>query len=133
MPKVFIAGLIVFLIMVNALVGFRSVNPNALALLESLAASRSEIFLRLRLPSSLPLPVRRLPRQHPYRRDRRRGGGVVQRRPRPGQRHLRLEQQPRHGNRLRRRVTLAIIGVGLFLATTALRSASCSGTRAPGT
>ena len=55
MPKVFIAGLIVFFpIMVNALVGFRSVNPNALALLESLAASRSEIFLRLRLPSSLP-------------------------------------------------------------------------------
>ena len=55
MPKVFIAALIVFFpIMVNALVGFRSVNPNALALLESLAASRSEIFLRLRLPSSLP-------------------------------------------------------------------------------
>ena len=55
MPKVFIAGLIVFFpIMVNALVGFRSVNPNALALLESLAASRSEVFLRLRLPSSLP-------------------------------------------------------------------------------
>jgi NitT/TauT family transport system permease protein len=55
MPKIFIAALIVFFpIMVNALVGFRSVNPNALALLESLAASRSEIFLRLRLPSSLP-------------------------------------------------------------------------------
>ncbi|MPZ48574.1 MAG: ABC transporter permease subunit [Dehalococcoidia bacterium] len=55
MPKVFIAALIVFFpIMVNALVGFRSVNPNALALLESLAASRSEVFLRLRLPSSLP-------------------------------------------------------------------------------
>ena len=55
MPKVFIAGLIVFFpIMVNALVGFRSVNPNALALLESLAAGRSEVFLRLRLPSSLP-------------------------------------------------------------------------------
>jgi NitT/TauT family transport system permease protein len=55
MPKVFIAALIVFFpIMVNALIGFRSVNPNALALLESLAASRSDIFLRLRLPSSLP-------------------------------------------------------------------------------
>jgi NitT/TauT family transport system permease protein len=55
MPKIFIAGLIVFFpIMVNALVGFRSVTPNALALLESLAASRSEIFLRRRLPSSLP-------------------------------------------------------------------------------
>jgi NitT/TauT family transport system permease protein len=55
LPKVFIAALIVFFpIMVNALVGFRSVNPNALALLESLAASRSEVYLRLRLPSSLP-------------------------------------------------------------------------------
>jgi NitT/TauT family transport system permease protein len=55
MPKVFIAALIVFFpVMVNALVGFRSVNPNALALLESLAASRREVFLRLRLPSSLP-------------------------------------------------------------------------------
>jgi NitT/TauT family transport system permease protein len=55
MPKVFIAALIVFFpIMVNALIGFRSVNPGALALLESLSASRSEVFLRLRLPSSLP-------------------------------------------------------------------------------
>jgi NitT/TauT family transport system permease protein len=55
LPKVFIAALIVFFpIMVNALIGFRSVNPNALALLESLAAGRSEVFLRLRLPSSLP-------------------------------------------------------------------------------
>jgi NitT/TauT family transport system permease protein len=54
-PKVFIAALIVFFpIMVNALIGFRSVNPNALALLESLSASRSEVFYRLRLPSSLP-------------------------------------------------------------------------------
>jgi NitT/TauT family transport system permease protein len=55
MPKVFIAALIVFFpIMVNALIGFRSVNPGALALLESLAASRREVFFRLRLPSSLP-------------------------------------------------------------------------------
>lgn len=55
MPKVFIAALIVFFpIMVNALIGFRSVNPNTLALLESLAASRAEVFLKLRLPSSLP-------------------------------------------------------------------------------
>ena len=54
-PKVFIAGLIVFFpIMVNALIGFRSVNPNALALVESLSASRLEVFYRLRLPSSLP-------------------------------------------------------------------------------
>jgi NitT/TauT family transport system permease protein len=55
MPKVFIAALIVFFpIMVNALIGFRSVNPGALALMESLSASRAEVFLRLRLPSSLP-------------------------------------------------------------------------------
>jgi len=55
MPKVFIAGLIVFFpVMVNALIGFRSVNPNALALFESLAAGRGEVFFRLRLPSSLP-------------------------------------------------------------------------------
>jgi NitT/TauT family transport system permease protein len=55
MPKVFIAGLIVFFpVMVNALIGFRSVNPGALALFESLAARRWEVFVRLRLPSSLP-------------------------------------------------------------------------------
>jgi NitT/TauT family transport system permease protein len=55
LPKVFIAALIVFFpVMVNALVGFRSVNANALALMESLAASRAEVFMRLRLPSSLP-------------------------------------------------------------------------------
>jgi NitT/TauT family transport system permease protein len=55
MPKVFIAALIVFFpIMVNALIGFRSVNPAALALLESLAASRRDVFFKLRLPSSLP-------------------------------------------------------------------------------
>jgi NitT/TauT family transport system permease protein len=54
-PKVFIAAFIVFFpIMVNALIGLRSVNPNALALLESLSASRWEVFCRLRLPSSLP-------------------------------------------------------------------------------
>src|SRR5690606_29228821 len=40
-PKVFIAGLIAFFpIMINALIGFRSVNPNALALMESLSASK---------------------------------------------------------------------------------------------
>ncbi len=55
MPKVFIAALIVFFpVMVNALVGFRSVNPNALDLMHSFAANPLEVFLRLRLPSSLP-------------------------------------------------------------------------------
>ena len=55
MPKVFIAGLIAFFpVMVNGLLGFRSVNPGALELLQSLAASRLEVFLKLRVPSSLP-------------------------------------------------------------------------------
>ena len=55
MPKVFIAALIVFFpVMVNGLLGFRSVNPAALELLHSLAASRLEVFLKLRLPSALP-------------------------------------------------------------------------------
>jgi NitT/TauT family transport system permease protein len=55
LPKVFIAALIVFFpVMVNAVVGFRSVNPWALDLLRSLAASPWEVFLKLRVPSSLP-------------------------------------------------------------------------------
>jgi NitT/TauT family transport system permease protein len=55
LPKVFIAGLIVFFpVMVNGLVGFRSVSPGALELLRSLAASKLEVFLKLRLPSALP-------------------------------------------------------------------------------
>ncbi len=55
MPKLFITALIVFFpVMVNAVVGFRSVNPWALELLHSLAASPWEVFLKLRLPSSLP-------------------------------------------------------------------------------
>jgi NitT/TauT family transport system permease protein len=54
-PKVFIAALIAFFpVMVNGLLGFRSVNPGALELLQSLAASRLEVFLKLRVPSSLP-------------------------------------------------------------------------------
>jgi NitT/TauT family transport system permease protein len=54
-PKVFIAGLIAFFpVMVNGLMGFRSVNAGALELLQSLAASRLEVFLKLRVPSSLP-------------------------------------------------------------------------------
>ena len=53
-PKVFIAGLIAFFpVMVNGLLGFRSVNAGALELLQSLAASRLEVFIKLRLPSSL--------------------------------------------------------------------------------
>jgi NitT/TauT family transport system permease protein len=55
MPKVFIAALIVFFpVMVNGLLGFRSVDPGALEFLQSLAASRLEVFLKLRVPSALP-------------------------------------------------------------------------------
>jgi ABC-type nitrate/sulfonate/bicarbonate transport system permease component len=54
-PKLFIIALIVFFpVMVNAVIGLRSVNPWALQYLQSLAASPWEILLKLRLPSALP-------------------------------------------------------------------------------
>jgi NitT/TauT family transport system permease protein len=54
-PKVLIAALITFFpVMVNALAGLRSVDPGALDLFRSLHASRLEILLKLRAPSSLP-------------------------------------------------------------------------------
>ena len=55
LPKVLIASLITFFpVLVNAMVGLRAVNPGALDLFRSLAASRADIYIRLRLPSSLP-------------------------------------------------------------------------------
>ncbi len=54
-PKVVIAALLAFFpILVNGVIGFRSVNPGALDFLRSLRASRWEVFWRLRAPSSLP-------------------------------------------------------------------------------
>ena len=54
-PNVLIAALITFFpVMVNTLTGLRSVNPGALDLFRSLHASKMEILLRLRAPSSLP-------------------------------------------------------------------------------
>ena len=54
-PKVAIAALITFFpMLVNAVVGLRSVDPQALDALHVLAASRWEVFRRLRFPSSLP-------------------------------------------------------------------------------
>lgn len=54
-PKIMIAALITFFpVLVNAMVGLRSVNPGALDFFRSLHASRSEIFVKLRVPSSLP-------------------------------------------------------------------------------
>ena len=54
-PKVLIAALITFFpVLVNAMTGLRSVSPEALDLFRSLNASRTDIFWRLRAPSSLP-------------------------------------------------------------------------------
>jgi NitT/TauT family transport system permease protein len=54
-PKLFIVALIVFFpVMVNAVIGLRSVDPWALQYLRSLDASPREILLKLRLPSGLP-------------------------------------------------------------------------------
>ena len=54
-PKVLIAALITFFpVMVNAFVGFRSVDTGALDFLRSLRASGWEVFWKLRVPSSMP-------------------------------------------------------------------------------
>ena len=55
MPNVLVAALICFFpVLVNAMIGLRSVNPEALDFFHSLYASTGEIFLKLRVPSSLP-------------------------------------------------------------------------------
>lgn len=54
-PKVAIAALITFFPMVvNAFVGLRSADPQEVSFLETLGASRGEVFRLLRVPSSLP-------------------------------------------------------------------------------
>jgi NitT/TauT family transport system permease protein len=54
-PKVLIAALITFFpMLVNAFVGLRSADPQELAFLRVLAASRGEILMRFQLPSALP-------------------------------------------------------------------------------
>ena len=54
-PKIIIAALITFFpVLVNAITGFRAVHPTALAFLQSLHASKAEVFFKLRVPSSLP-------------------------------------------------------------------------------
>lgn len=53
--KVIMAALLCFFpILVNTIVGLRSVNPNALEFFESVSASEWETFTKLRVPSSLP-------------------------------------------------------------------------------
>ena len=55
LPNILIAALITFFpVMVNTLTGLRSVNPTTLDLFKSLNASKIEVLLRLRAPSSLP-------------------------------------------------------------------------------
>jgi len=54
-PKYLVAGIIVFFpLLVNCLIGLRSVDPQALEVFHSLHASTFEILWRLRLPNSLP-------------------------------------------------------------------------------
>ena len=54
-PKILIAALITFFpVLVNAMTGLRAVNPGILDFFHSVHASRREIFLKLRVPSSLP-------------------------------------------------------------------------------
>ncbi len=54
-PKVLIAALITFFpVLVNAVTGFRDVNPRAFEFMRSINASRVDILLKLRLPSALP-------------------------------------------------------------------------------
>ncbi|MQA00282.1 MAG: ABC transporter permease subunit [Dehalococcoidia bacterium] len=54
-PKMLIAALITFFpMLVNAVIGLRSVDPQAYDFMRSLDASRWQVFWRLRLPSSLP-------------------------------------------------------------------------------
>lgn len=53
--RILIAAYVTFFpVTVNTLKGLRSVDPNALALMTSLAASRRQVYLMLRVPSALP-------------------------------------------------------------------------------
>lgn len=54
-PRYLVTGIIVFFpMLVNSLIGLRSVDPEALQYFASLDASRLEVLLHLRIPSSLP-------------------------------------------------------------------------------
>jgi NitT/TauT family transport system permease protein len=55
LPKIIIAMLIAFFpVLVNAVVGLRSIDPEILELMESIAANKRQTFWRVRLPNSLP-------------------------------------------------------------------------------
>ena len=54
-PKILVAALLSFFpMLVNAMTGFRDVNPGALEFMRSLHASPWQLFWKLRLPSALP-------------------------------------------------------------------------------
>jgi NitT/TauT family transport system permease protein len=54
-PRYLVTGIIVFFpILINSLIGLRSVDPEALQYFASLNASTPEVLLHLRVPSSLP-------------------------------------------------------------------------------
>lgn len=54
-PKVILATLtLYYTVFINAVTGFKSVDEGAMEVMRSVNASRAEIFLRLRLPNSLP-------------------------------------------------------------------------------
>ncbi len=54
-PKILVAALICFFpLLANSVTGFRSVNPRLLDLFQSLNASPTQVFIKLRAPSALP-------------------------------------------------------------------------------
>ncbi|MDQ1131299.1 ABC transporter permease [Microbacterium sp. SORGH_AS_0888] len=54
-PRIIVAALSAFFpMLINAIAGLRAVDPQALEVFDAMAASRREIFFRLRVPSSLP-------------------------------------------------------------------------------
>lgn len=54
-PKILVAAIFAFVpFVINAFTGLRSFDPNVMELMQSVSASRREIFWKLRLPNSLP-------------------------------------------------------------------------------
>ena len=57
-PKIVLAALITFVpLLTNAAVGFRAIDPSTLEVMRSVNASKVDVFLRLRVPHSLPYIV----------------------------------------------------------------------------
>ncbi|NHN28891.1 ABC transporter permease [Paenibacillus agricola] len=55
LPKILLAAISTFFpMLINSIIGFRSIDDNNYEYLQSLHASKFEIFLKLRLPNSLP-------------------------------------------------------------------------------